>query len=51
MANLFLFGFLLFCMTTLLQLGVCNNYEITEINYINELKLYYSNDIKIQDIQ
>ena len=25
-----------------------NNYEITEINYINEFKLY-SNDIKVQD--
>ena len=28
-----------------------NNYEIIEINYINELKLYYSNDINIQDVQ
>ena len=28
-----------------------NNYEITKINYINEFKLYYSNDINIQDVQ
>ena len=28
-----------------------NNYEITKINYINEFKLYYSNDIDIQDVQ
>ena len=28
-----------------------NNYEIVEINYIHEFKLYYSNDINIQDVQ
>ena len=28
-----------------------NNCEITKINYINEFKLYYSNDINIQDVQ
>ena len=28
-----------------------NNYEIIKINYIHEFKLYYSNDINIQDVQ
>ena len=28
-----------------------NNYEIIEINYIHEFKLYYSNGINIQDVQ
>ena len=28
-----------------------NNYEIMEINYIHEFKLYYSNDINIQHVQ
>ena len=28
-----------------------NNYEIIEINYVNEFKLYYSNGINIQDVQ
>ena len=33
------------------DIKIYNNYEISEINYINEFKMYYSNDIKIQDIQ
>ena len=28
-----------------------NNHDIIEINYIHELKLYYSNDINTQDVQ
>ena len=33
------------------EIKIYNNYGITEINYNNEFKIYYSNDIKIQDIQ
>ena len=29
------------------DIKIHNNYEIKESNYINEFKLYYSNDIKI----
>ena len=33
------------------EIKIYNNYGLTEINYNNEFKIYYSNDIKIQDIR
>ena len=33
------------------EIKIYNNYGITEINYNNEFKIYYSNDKKIQDIR
>ena len=33
------------------EIKIYNNYGLTEINYNHEFKIYYSNDIKIQDIQ